>query len=606
MPVAKPDDIESTYRRFPVWPFSGIRSEWINKKDPNYEKEGSIFQGSEGGIDPTGSGIIKKVATPARRWYSQLQKALASPRFQQAERMRGNTILKNLRKQGVSNEELRWTGVEDTLTEAGHADVNIASVRNMAEYNKIKLIDRNLKEGTRVPKQLYELGTKISKKKWNLIDKLGMFHQPEFTNTQFKDLLARPGVIRLDPADQEMAKAEFRSRIDFFNTSKKDALKHREEYIRVTDLEDRIDSKISSYSAKRKPHHYNAYLKDKPLPPGEDYQQWLIELKHSGTPRPGGMHYPGQKNIVVGLAVDKRTTMEGKVGRHMHEGQSDWGLDIRKHGVEPKINPETAKQMEQLKKQYKDAYTDWSNSNAKQTEYWDVYSAVKEHHESQGNDPWLQRDFKHARNKWSTQQQEGDALYKTYTDMRKAHDDLSNTIPAKKFGQQSDMPFKDTAAMKLGLKKALYEAAKEGVDVFTWSTGKHVAERWGQTHKKWPYEVYDKFTPDTIKSLGKELGVKVQPREMKYPRRDYKQEVLKDGIDYDMRHLEEVRGRGTLNMDLIERLESRIKTRTKKLKQIKEGHSVWGVDMTPEFVDKILEKGFKTSKVAKPRTEALA
>ena len=58
MPVAKPDDIESTYRRFPVWPFSGIRSEWINKKDPNYQKEGSIFQGEESSIDPSGSGQI--------------------------------------------------------------------------------------------------------------------------------------------------------------------------------------------------------------------------------------------------------------------------------------------------------------------------------------------------------------------------------------------------------------------------------------------------------------------------------------------------------------------------------------------------------------------
>jgi len=51
-------DLTSPPRRMEIWPFSSNPSEWINKKDPNYQP--SIFA-EPTTVDFTGSGIMKEV-----------------------------------------------------------------------------------------------------------------------------------------------------------------------------------------------------------------------------------------------------------------------------------------------------------------------------------------------------------------------------------------------------------------------------------------------------------------------------------------------------------------------------------------------------------------
>jgi hypothetical protein len=525
MPVAKPtwdSEMGRQYRRVPVWPVPGIPEPWINKSHPDYQP--SIFQGPETEVDPIGSiGGIKKIAKPTKRWFSKLTEALQSKYFRSKSEMKGTKILKDLGKHGVSSEELRWTGVQDFLSKAGHTNVNIADVRNLADKNKIKLIDRNL-ANQKAPKQLYDLGRKINEEKRDVIDRLGMYHRPYTTDKEFQRFLKDSDrVIRLDPIDQERAASEFRSRIDYINWSKKDALNKRAEFLLKDAMEDKVYGKIAKYEEKRQAYHYSTYLKDKPLPQGEDYQQWLVELKHGGTERSGGAHYPGQKNVVVGLAVDKRTTMEGKLGRHIHEYQSDWGLDIRRHGVEPKVDPIIEKKLEKLVVKQVDLELEAYKLDLKYTTAGkDARRIMKGLRNVLGytkaqafSDP----DYlKYRKKRWAAY----DAWSKKFDELEAVKSEITTireTYPMKKAGQQPDMPYKDTDALKLGLKKALYEAAKEGVDVLTWSTGKHVAGRWGRgAESKWPQRLYDKFTPSTIVSLGKELGVKIRPREMKYPR----------------------------------------------------------------------------------------
>lgn len=76
MPVAFPQSEHARkLRRYPIWPYHSTPSEWINKKDPNYEQAGSIYQGEEFTLDPTAMAEIKgrpsHIARALRRTMQQ-------------------------------------------------------------------------------------------------------------------------------------------------------------------------------------------------------------------------------------------------------------------------------------------------------------------------------------------------------------------------------------------------------------------------------------------------------------------------------------------------------------------------------------------------------
>jgi hypothetical protein len=85
--------------------------------------------------------------------------------------------------------------------------------------------------------------------------------------------------------------------------------------------------------------------------------------------------------------------------------------------------------------------------------------------------------------------------------------DLRQVVP--------DRPFKETAQwVELGLKRALYEAAKQGADEIVLATGDQAARAVGGTQEKLAAQ-YDELMPNVLQKIGRQLGIDLQPAKVK-------------------------------------------------------------------------------------------
>lgn len=279
----------------------------------------------------------------------------------------------------------------------------------------------------------------------------------------------------------------------------------------------------------------------KPLPQGEGYRESLVTLK----PKPGTgtftkpEHYDPE-NVAVGMIADIRRTSEGKKTLHIHEGQPDWSQRARGGVFDPgkvelydKASQRLLAKLQSLEKRYEDFIL--------------VPSRKKEA---------LVRERKL------------DNIKARHDKVFAAQELAQSRLEAAREAPPPT-PFTADKAMELGVKRMLWEAAEEGVEKVTWSTGKDVAERWNlrsvadkvtynkelgelYTHnlqggtvfdiapqdltkyvtkeqadkllkdgiiegkdlevgKRWPYEIYDKKFGDWVRKATREVGEEMRP-----------------------------------------------------------------------------------------------
>jgi len=87
---------------------------------------------------PTKGTILREGGSKAPWVWSLLDRTLQKPEFLAAKEMKGTTLLNKLKKAGVSDTELEWTGLSAKLSEAGNKPIGLAEMRNMVKEKGIK------------------------------------------------------------------------------------------------------------------------------------------------------------------------------------------------------------------------------------------------------------------------------------------------------------------------------------------------------------------------------------------------------------------------------------------------------------------------------------
>ena len=174
-------------------------------------------------------------------------------------------------------------------------------------------------------------------------------------------------------------------------------------------------------SNKYKRPHHESYM----FPGGENYREVL--LKHGGDDilfGGVGAHFEGEPNILTHLLMKDRTDTEGKSVLHLDEIQSDWGQQGRERGFYGPIDEDRYQRLKAM-----DPYSPLFSG--------DVVSMTPEEHAELA-----------AMNK------------------------KLNGVSAAPYIKNTD------DWVNLGLKRALWEAAKGGHDKLAWTPGKTVSDRY--------------------------------------------------------------------------------------------------------------------------------
>lgn len=492
------------YRQHPIWPFSNTPSEWINRKDPNYQE--SIYQAPLASVDLTGIGSITKVGPRAVRWWSALERALDRPQLAQAKSMKGRSLLKMLQRFGTSAEEIRWTGIKDYIETRGLDEpADMAVIRDLAEVNKIRLNDINLGERN-VPDALLRKKEFLAEKARATLDKIyrssdgsmDIYSQARGLDPEDFAAWMNKQPLNLSRTDVAAAREQGVSKMDYARGKIKDIINLQEqynsEYSDYAKLENTASKLLRQFGAK-----HQGYVADQPLPAADDFYNFLVQLKHGGEPVEGGAHY-AYPDVLVGVLADVRKTMSGKTGFHLQEWQSDWSKRIRAYGVKREMPPSIVQQLEKLKLANEKNETDYWDIRAERNVAYDKYRAVQ-------RDDLDHNVIMNFRRRWRELSQKHSDIYEQGRAIRAQIREIEEAYPQR---GMPDMPYQDSEALKLGLKKALWEAARSEADVFTWTRGEdlHKFRVGNRRDQKWPYFIYDEFAPKAIKSILKEVGVK--------------------------------------------------------------------------------------------------
>lgn len=490
------------------------------------------------------STLLREGGTKVPWAYSLLGKTLEKPEFLAAKEMKGSTLINKLKKAGVSDAELEWTGIKGQLEKAGSSPVDMEMVRKTVKEEGIKVEAKVAKKG--------DLG--------DLMDEMA------------------GGEEGLNP-------------------------RHQQHFV------------------------------GKPLPKGEGYRESLLILEpKAGTGTFQKPDHYDPDNVAVGMIADLRKTSEGSSALHIHEGQSDWAQRARGGTYDPEKAAFYNKALEKME---------------------GLYEKI------------LQKPFRK-----SLEGKSGEmgliAARGIHSKIERGAKLLESRSMALE-GSPPPLPFTTDKAMELGVKRMLWEAAEEGVDKVTWSTGKDVAERWslrqvadelnynagtgelkvftpeGGLHripvkkedlgqyvdkevvsvllekggisreeianleigKRWPYEVYDKKFQGWMKKAVNEVGGEAKIGEAKIAEHEltesWRQELLRRKSKYQQM-LEDPKNAVSPSM-----LKEELRVIEKQLAPFEEGHPVHSLDLPESLRLRIKSKGFKLGKrIATQALEGIA
>ena len=159
-----------------------------------------------------------------------------------------------------------------------------------------------------------------------------------------------------------------------------------------------------------------------------------------------GSHWPGTPNPLTHLRLNDRVTADGKQALHIEELQSDWHQQGREKGYA--TTPDTS------------GWTARHSSGAD-----DVNAAPTGSEEG-----W-----------WNVYDAQGKRVGTSRSDLsyiRSPEDAIQAVASREKFQGVPDAPYKGTAWVELGLKRALIEAVESGADELTWTTGRQQGKRY--------------------------------------------------------------------------------------------------------------------------------
>lgn len=200
------------------------------------------------------------------------------------------------------------------------------------------------------------------------------------------------------------------------------------------------------------------------LPGGENYREVL--LKHGGDDILfGGVnaHFEGEPNILTHLLMKDRTDTEGKKVLHLDEKQSDWAQQGRKQGFNR--DPDASKKLISN-------FNDYSNSLLDRA-LGSVSERAREKGLSQEDTSFLLDAVRMERRpELLAYHAGGEGEAARYNQMREAAENARKGISTAPYVTNTN------DWVDLGLKRALWEAAKGGYDKLAWSPGQTVADRY--------------------------------------------------------------------------------------------------------------------------------
>ena len=206
------------------------------------------------------------------------------------------------------------------------------------------------------------------------------------------------------------------------------------------------------------------YHEDYMLPGGENYREVL--LKHGGDDILfGGVnaHFEGEPNILTHLLMKDRTDTEGKKVLHLDEKQSDWAQQGRKQGFNR--DPDASKKLIS-------DFNDYSNSLLDRA-LGSVSERAREKGLSQEDTSFLLEAVRMERRpELLAYHAGGEGEAARYNQMREAAENARKGISTAPYVTNTN------DWVDLGLKRALWEAAKGGYDKLAWSPGKTVSDRY--------------------------------------------------------------------------------------------------------------------------------
>lgn len=181
---------------------------------------------------------------------------------------------------------------------------------------------------------------------------------------------------------------------------------------------------------RRNSNNSRAFHEDYTLPGGKNYREVLVQHNSFGGFKGVQGHFGQEPDIITSLRLKDRQDHEGAKVLHLEELQSDWGQKARKHGfrddqrlMEASLRYNNAHQAREEAIKSEDAYKIMEADKAREEAY---------------------REYRNA------QQAVNEAAY---------------------IGKTDDW-------VDLGLKRALWEAAKGGYDKLAWSPGEVQADRY--------------------------------------------------------------------------------------------------------------------------------
>ena len=213
-------------------------------------------------------------------------------------------------------------------------------------------------------------------------------------------------------------------------------------------------------SNKYKRPYHESYM----LPGGENYREVL--LKHgSDDILFGGVsaHFEGEPNILTHLLMKDRTDTEGKSILHLDEKQSDWAQQGRKQGFNR--DPDASKKLIS-------DFNDYSNSLLDRA-LGSVSERAREKGLSQEDTSFLLEAVRMERRpELLAYHAGGEGEAARYNQMREAAENARKGISTAPYVTNTN------DWVDLGLKRALWEAAKGGYDKLAWSPGQIVSDRY--------------------------------------------------------------------------------------------------------------------------------
>jgi hypothetical protein len=456
------------------------------------EREITMPDGTKETVKPVSPKIVDG-------FYSPLEKSILS--LKASKWGSGQQVLNELKKAGAKPDELKWTGIQDWLSQQGK--VSKDDILNFLDENRVEILEvvKSDKSVAERRKELIDFQ--------NQLEEQGDYAGMEAIERQIEDLSDDSMGKEATKYSQYQLEGEYNNYKEVLVTlpSKAPKLSFNEwakEY--YGDISDLTDSQL-----KLAKDQYEKSLKNDFTKAGNQATN-KVNFKSSHWDEP---------NIAVHLRMNTRTDSEGNKVLFLEELQSDWGQEGKKQGFAKPENTQEIKELENEKQKVLDSSKSYQllNNKTKGNLSVNVFNAIQQTatnmiDNSYSTDESRKKRFlddiettisywgkndkyavpkmnkKELSNFYDIYIQElennsvkisGYSPYYLLSSLENKIREIDEKIfdfSAKKGISQAPFVTDTKAWTKLGLKTAIKEAIKQRVDRIAWTTGEQQAKRY--------------------------------------------------------------------------------------------------------------------------------